>query len=457
MSTDIIHIPTHYAIPHSVTHEKDVVSCFLNHPRTFDDFPHITEDHFHLPDTRTAFKFARHLYDQRGFDVTDVATLLDEINRVVGIDKVGGVSGFADLMNRASFQRDLPFHVERLNQYLAKRLAIAAGKELVRAAFEDDVSDVVEAASGPITAIHDALCAARPTLSTKQTIIESFAAYEARVRGNEKAMGIETIPEIDEYLRGLHPGRVIIIGAYSGGGKSVLSSQIITTQALDGIPVGEINYEMRERDSMDRKIIQVSRIPSQAFMDPLTYARENNCPPVNEGFMRAVNRANRELSAAPIHIRKPHNSQLRTLLAMIRKMVRENGVKVIAIDYLQKIRCKADSREAEITEISGAIFEIAGELGISILLLSQINERGDTKHGVVAFEDCDGYLVIEQERDKQAENFGQHYHILLAKDRHNGNTGKKICLVFDPETVRFMHGFVDRKKKSSGPQKKPGY
>lgn len=67
-----------------------------------------------------------------------------------------------------------------------------------------------------------------------------------------------------------------------------------------------------------------------------------------------------------------------------------------AIDYLQKIRCKAESREAEMTEISGSLFDIAGELGIAILLLSQVNADGDTKHGIVTSEDCDGYLLIER-------------------------------------------------------------
>jgi len=342
--SDFIHIPTEYPMPHSVVHEKDVVSCFLNNPRTFDDFPHVSEDHFHLHDTRTAFKFARHLYDQRGFDTTDTASLLDEINRVVGIEKIGGVGGFVDLMNRASFPRDLPHHVERLNQYLAKRLAILAGKELVRSAFEDEIEDMIECASGPITAIHDALTAARPTISTKRIIAESFEAYKARLEGKETPMGMPTLPEIDELIRGIHPCRVYLIGATTGGGKSVLSSQIITLQAIDGIPVLEINYEMRERDSMDRKIIQMSRVPSQAFMDPLTYSRENDVPPVNSGFLSALQRTRDALAKAPIFIRKPQNRQLRTLLAMIRKEVRNNGVKVVAIDYFQKIRCKADSR-----------------------------------------------------------------------------------------------------------------
>lgn len=456
--SDFIHIPLEYPIPHSPDHERDVVGCFLHNPATFDDFPHVTEDHFHLPDTRTIFKFASEMRAKQNFEVTDIASLVEAINSRGLMERIGGATGLRNMLERGSFPMHLAGHVEKLNGYLAKRLAIQAGKELVRSAFEDEISDMAECASGPITAIHDALTASRPPLTTKSIIAESFAAYKARLDGNQSPMGIPTIHEIDQYLRGLHPGRVVVIGAYSGGGKSVLGSQIITECALDGHPALEINYEMKERDSMDRKLIQVSRVPSAAFMDPKKYAADHDCPETNTGFLRSLKTASERLSAAPIRLVRPSNRQLRTLLAVIRKGVREMGAKVVSIDYLQLIRCKADSREGEVSEISHSLQELAQELGISILLLSQLNAEGDTKHGIVAIEDCDAYLIIQQERDKQAENFGQHYDILLAKDRHNGHGGKTIQLVFDSSLVRFVHGYIPRVKKSkSAPQKKQGY
>ena len=455
--SDFIHIPVEYPMPHSPAHERDVVSCFLNNPETFDDFPHVTEEHFHLPDTRTVFKFAAEMRAKSNFQITDFVGLVEQINSRGLMDAIGGYSGLAGIMERASLPMHLPAHVEKLNHYLAKRLAIHAGKELVRSAFEDEIEDMIEAASGPITAVHDALTASKPPVSTRSIIGECFAAYKARLDGKQSPMGIPTIPEIDQFLRGLHPGRVVIIGAYSGGGKSVLGSQIILECALAGHSCLEINYEMKEKDSMDRKLIQVSRVPSGAFMDPKTYAEENDVPETNTGFLQSLSKATEKLIEAPIKLVRPANRQLRTLLSVIRKGVRENGAKVVSIDYLQLIRCKAGSSEGEISEISHSIQEIAQELGISILLLSQINENGDTKHGIVAVEDCDAYMIIQQERDKQSESFGQHYDILLAKDRHNGHGGKTINLIFDSSLVRFKNGFVQRKKKTNTPQKKSGH
>ncbi len=445
----MIHIPPEYSIPHSPSHEKDVVACFMDDPCRFDDFPHLTEDHFHLQETKVLFRFCLAQWNKTGFRTLDLMSLIEEINNAGLMGRIGGPTEVSMIQSRGAFHDHLAHHVEKLNGYLARRLAIQAGMDLVKAAFEDTPEEMLEAASGPITAIHDAVTAARPVLSTKNIIEQSFDSYQQRLKGGESPMGLPTLPEIDELIRGFHRGRIYLIGATTGGGKSVLSSQIITLQALDGIRVLEINYEMKERDSMDRKIIQMSRVPSKAFMDPIEYGRENNCPPINEGFMRALKRTHQGLSEAPIFIRKPHNRQLRTLLAMIRKEVRENAVEVVAIDYLQKIRAKSENREQEMTEISGALQDLAGELNVAVILLTQVNAEGDSKHGIVASEDCDGFLLIEREKNKEAENFGQHYHILLAKDRHCGQSGRKIPLIFDPNAVRFVHGIVQKPRKSN--------
>jgi len=151
MSEEFIYIPPSYPMPHSPGHERSVVSCFLNDPQTFEDVPHITEDHFHLPDTRTAFKFAYDLRGRTNCDITDVRTLMEEVSQLGLLDKLGGWSNFGDIMNYPCLPAHLPIHVEKLNQYLAKRLAIAAGKELVRSAFEDEIGDMIEAAGAPIT------------------------------------------------------------------------------------------------------------------------------------------------------------------------------------------------------------------------------------------------------------------------------------------------------------------
>lgn len=454
----MIHIDPTTPWPHSPGHEKDVIAAIVNYPERFDEHPNLTPAHFHLPDMRTMFELIVEMRETHGthYGGFDFTTMFEIANQRGLLNRMGGAGTVIGMMNRPTPPEATPVHVEKLNQYLARRMALDAALALAKAAVEsEDPQEMLEAASAPMTAIHEAVSAARPPMTQAQVLDASFTGYMERLKGIQTPMGIPTIWEIDQLIRGLHPGRVIVIGAYPGGGKSVISSQIITDIAISGVPVLEVNYEMKEHDSMDRKIIQHSRVPSMAFMDPIGYAKENDCEPIDKGVMQKIKLTAAELKNCPMRIVKPANTQLRTLIATIRKAHREMGAKVVAIDYLQKVRAKSTSREDEITQVSNAIFDVAGELGLSVLLLSQLNADGDTKHGVVAIEDCDAYIIINQERDKKADNYGQHYDCTLVKDRFCGNGGRSIPLIFDSNRVAFVHGFVPRGTgKAATPKRK---
>ena len=98
------------------------------------------------------------------------------------------------------------------------------------------------------------------------------------------------------------------------------------------------------------------------------------------------------------------------------------------------------SKEGEVSEISHALQELAGELGITILVLSQLNADGDTKHGRVIEEDADAVIVIVQDRNKESATYKQHRHILIAKDRHHGSGGARVRLILDRAKLRFIEG-----------------
>ena len=115
-------------------------------------------------------------------------------------------------------------------------------------------------------------------------------------------------------------------------------------------------------------------------------------------------------------------------------------MKIAAVDYLQLIRVKSDNKEAEVSEISHALQEVAQDLQITVLALSQLNAEGDTKHGRVIEEDADAVISIIQDRDKNSETYKQHRHVVIAKDRHYGSEGTRVPLILNRETIRFVQG-----------------
>jgi replicative DNA helicase len=154
---------------------------------------------------------------------------------------------------------------------------------------------------------------------------------------------------------------------------------------------------------------------------------------------------------SPIRLQRPANRKLGTVIASIRKASREMGIKIAAVDYLQLIRGgDHGTKEGEISEISHALQEVAQDLQITLLVLSQLNADGETKHGRVIEEDADAVIRIVQDRNKESETYKQHRHISIDKDRHYGSGGSKVPLILDRERIRFVYG--EDQSQSSKPK-----
>jgi replicative DNA helicase len=109
------------------------------------------------------------------------------------------------------------------------------------------------------------------------------------------------------------------------------------------------------------------------------------------------------LSDAPFFIDDTPNISLMELKTKARKMVRENGVRMIVVDYLQLMRSgmKTSSREQEVAEISKGLKAIAKELNIPVIALSQLSrnveQRGGSKTPMLS--DLRDSGQIEQDAD----------------------------------------------------------
>jgi replicative DNA helicase len=124
----------------------------------------------------------------------------------------------------------------------------------------------------------------------------------------------------------------------------------------------------------------------------------------------------RKLEDAPLYIDDTANISLLELKTKSRKLVRENGVRMIVVDYLQLMRSgmKTTSREQEIAEISKGLKAIAKELNIPVIALSQLSrnveQRGGDKKPMLS--DLRESGQIEQDADMVLFCFRPEYYAL---------------------------------------------
>lgn len=431
------------ALPHALGPEKSVLSCILQDPQQFIPLAAdegLTDGHFYLPSHSELFRVIRQRFEE-GKEI-ELVSLVQALLDCGKLDRVGGPSTVSGIHNYAINSAVFKPHLEDVKDKFLLRQMIQMGNTIIAAAYDapGEAKETLAEADRILTAISAGASIGTPIPTNREVLKECFDRFERRTRGVETTMGIPLLPLIDHYLRGGHPGRMIIVGAYPEGGKSVISSQMLLNAAEDGHAGIYLSLEMPERDIMDRMIVQIARVHAKAFTDPKEYAREHGGDEITMGLMQAITKAAKQIKDLPIRVKRV-DRKLSSIIATLRRAHREYGIKVAVVDYAQRIKgSSSESREMEQTECSNALQTLAGDLGITIIVPSQLNEDGETKHGKVWQEDGDAVLQIVQDRNKESETYKMHRHIVIAKDRHYGSGGTRIPLILDREYIRFVEG-----------------
>lgn len=424
--------------PHSPIAEKAVVAAIYNNPSLIAEVPSLSENHFHLPGPKVLFQALSH-FIATGKPM-DYKCLVEYLLQKDLLQRIGGPAEIARLFEEADIDRFL-FHVGTLNDKLARRMAIAAAERIHEAAYQaESATELLEATSGPITAIHDTLLAMKPAESMRQVLGEVVKDLHAKMAGEKQSMGIQThIPCIDHKLLGLHKGRTVIVSGYPSGGKSVLGGQFCAEAFKQDKRTLFVSLEMSKADLTKRLIAYCAGLKGMAITDPVEYAQREEVGrrTLNQVELGRIARASKIIAEAPFDIERLSGANEQTIAAVIRKHHRSEPLDVVCVDYAQRIRPSSDtkgqSREQQLSHASKVLADLAGELGFCLILLSQLNKEGAAKYAEALNEDCDLHLQIVQKPDTK-----EHLGLAVPKDRHHGMCGAMLPVVLDEDFVKFV-------------------
>ena len=333
-------------MPHAVGPEKSIISSIFQEPAEM--MPQavengITAEMFYGAGRRVVFELLQELYTQ-GQDI-ELVTFRETLNKRGLIDRAGGESSLVDLYTYMPSPAHFDTHCEKVRDAYLLRRIIHLGASSVEVAHDAETSaEAMEALEREMTALTYECSTGCEVLPMPKILQDSIDAFEGRVRGTQDAQGIDTLSEIDEKLKGLHPGRLWVIGAYPGGGKSVIASQIMADMAIAGHPCLFLSLEMPEKDVVDRMVIQAARIDAAAYTDPQAYCKQNGMDGISVGILKRVSGSVRNLQESALRVHKPANRKLATIISAIRRAHREMGIKAAAVDYVQIIRSTSTQR-----------------------------------------------------------------------------------------------------------------
>lgn len=176
--------------------------------------------------------------------------------------------------------------------------------------------------------------------------------------------------KLDELLGGLEGGDMIVIGARPAVGKSALVTQITSNLARQGKRIGFYNLEMQNKQVYERFVVSESGIGMTRLRRAIKFLGDEE-----ERF----NKANETLEKAENIVITSGGAKS---VSDIRSESRHMDYDIIIIDYMQLLKAEATyrgNRAAEVGEISRAIKNLAMELNIPIIALSQLNRVSEMK------------------------------------------------------------------------------
>ena len=255
-----------------------------------------------------------------------------------------------------------------------------------------------------------------------QALTEAIVMAEAAFKRSGKTTGVSSgFKDIDELLGGLHPSDLVILAGRPSMGKTALATNIAfnaaksyrsakapdgRTVAEDGAVVGFFSLEMSAEQLATRVLSEESGVGSDRI-------RRGDVS--HEDFDRFVH-ASQKLASVPLFIDDTPALSIAGLRTRARRLMRQQGLGLIVIDYLQLLRGSGEGRGAEnrvqeISEITRGLKSLAKELNVPVLALSQLSravENREDKRPMLA--DLRESGTIEQDADVVMFVFREQYY-----------------------------------------------
>lgn len=275
----------------------------------------------------------------------------------------------------------------------------------------------------------------KPLVHTVGEVVDKIKKFY----NEEDSMLYTGFKELDNHLSGMQKSDLIILAARPSLGKSALAMDIARHVATSyHASVGIFSLEMSKGQVVDRMLSSASGVD-------LWRLRTGRLS-IKNGDLINLRQSTRSLSSAPIYIEDNLSSSIVQMKSMARKLQAEKGLGLLVVDYLQLIQPTNSNASTvqQITEISRALKEIARELDIPVLALSQLSRAVEQRHPMIPKlsdlrdsgsieQDADVVLFIS--RDPYSDNDTSE--ILISKHR-NGPVGK-VKLKFMKEIASFRN------------------
>lgn len=374
------------------------------------------------------------LYEERV--PIDVLTVAERLKKKKVLKEVGGSTYLAQLANKVPTAAHVEHYGHIVKETATKRSLMGAASKLVELSFDDGlaVEELLDRAESEVFSLTQGHITKGFT-PVKDALAESFDRLDELHKQGEGLRGVPTgFKDLDDCLAGMQRSNLIILAARPGVGKTSLALNICQYLGVKAKrPVGFFSLEMSREELVDRLLV------GQADID----AWRLKTGKLSEDDFTKLSNAMGELAEASIYIDDTPALSIIEMRTKARRLQVEHGLDLIIVDYLQLARSRQlENRVQEVSEISQGLKNIARELKVPVIALSQLSraveQRGgnkpqlsDLRESGSIEQDADVVMFLGREDAENTEN----YFLDIAK--HRNGPLKTIPLYFKGDRIKF--------------------
>lgn len=432
------------SLPASIESERATLgSILLNREAIIAVAPWLKPDMFYLEKHAWIYEAALACYDAS--TPPDIRTVSEELRKRNRLDAVGSYSYLSDLTDTVPTSHHVEYYGRAVERTAMLRNLIIAGSKIAALGYDEQGdTDVVLAKA---QAMLDQVAGQRPRddglVMISDLIDQHYHELQSAVeRSQQVQIGLPTgFRDLDEITGGLQKTDLIVLAARPGVGKSSFAGSLAYNIASAGHRVDLFSLEMGWGQILARLIA----------MDTGINSHDVRHLHLNDDRLRLYMESLGRINAMPIAIDDRAALNVQDIRARIlRRQAKSGSPELVIIDYLQLMGGvrRTENRVQEVSEISRGLKQLAKELNVPVLALSQLSRavEGRTSHvpmlsdlresGAIE-QDSDIVLFIYRDElyDRETDKKGI-AEIHIAKHR-NGACGV-IPMRFDASTTRFM-------------------
>lgn len=356
--------------PVAVDAEKEILGAMLISP---DAVPKavelLTPEKFYQPVHQRIFEAMVELFNDN--NPIDTTTVYDQMKRHDKFHPSDSLD-LVEISGAVSTGANVEFHARIvLEKYVLRSLISNSSEIMGRAQSEsEDAFDLLDEAQGKILALLET--GKRGKFVGMRNLVHDTVTTLQNLKHGELSGIPSGFSQLDNLTGGFQNSDLILIAGRPSMGKTSFALDILKhVGAKMGLPVGMFSLEMSDFQLTTRLLAMMSRVDSFR----LRTGR------LNQSEWAKIIEFSPIVADAPIYIDDSAGVPILELRARARRLKKEHDIKLLVIDYLQLIHgpSNSESREREIGKISASLKQLAKELDIPVIALSQLSRQSEMK------------------------------------------------------------------------------